>query len=72
MQAIKRFRFKRTEDVSGISGTGIVAEGVEFTNGKVVMCWLSSVSSLSIFNNIKELELIHGHEGRATIEWMDQ
>ena len=38
MQAIKRFRFKRTEDVSGISGTGIVAEGVEFTNGKVVMC----------------------------------
>ena len=51
MQAIKRFRFKRTEDVSGVR--------------------LSSISSLSVFDNIKELELIHGHEGRATIEWMD-
>jgi len=72
MQAIKRFLFKRSEDVSGVSGTGTVGEGVEFTNGKIVMCWLSSVSSLSFFDNIKELELIHGHEGRAVIEWIDK
>lgn len=72
MQAIKRFLFNRSEDVSGVSGIGTVAEGVEFTNGKVVLCWLSSVSSLTIFDNMKELELIHGHEGRATVEWIDK
>lgn len=72
MQSIKRFNFVRREDVSGVSGVGLVGEGVEFTNGKVVMCWRSSISSLSFFDNIKELELVHGHEGRATIEWIDK
>ena len=28
------FILRRLEDVSGVSGTGVVAEGVEFSNGK--------------------------------------
>jgi hypothetical protein len=31
------FMLRRTEDVSGLSGTGMVAEGVEFTDGRVAM-----------------------------------
>lgn len=33
------FELERLEDVSGISGTGIVAQGVEFDNGKVCIAW---------------------------------
>lgn len=35
---IRRF-ILRSEDVSGTSGTGVVAEGVEFSNGQVAIHW---------------------------------
>jgi hypothetical protein len=68
---MRRFVLKRTEDVSGVSGTGTVAEGVELSNGKVCMQWLSSNSSLVIYDCIKEVETIHGHEGRTSVVFID-
>jgi len=38
---MKKFWLKRIEDFSGISGTGIVAEGVIFSNGKAILSWLT-------------------------------
>ena len=35
------FYLNRLIDKSGVSGTGVVAEGVVFTNGKCVLTWLS-------------------------------
>ena len=35
--SLKRFLLVRTEDVSGVSGTGVVAEGVMFPSGVVLM-----------------------------------
>ena len=35
-----RFQLRRAEDVSGSSGTGIVAEGVISNRGRVVLFWL--------------------------------
>jgi hypothetical protein len=34
---MRLFLLIRNEDVSGVSGTGIVAEGVEFSDGTVAM-----------------------------------
>lgn len=68
---IRRFYVIRTEDVSGISGTGRVAEGVEFTDGTCVIHWLSHTSATGIYDNAKCLLLIHGHENRTTIEYID-
>ena len=62
---------ERTEDVSGVSGTGIVAEGCEYSDGAVVMKWRTYNSSLVVYKNIKECEFIHGHEGRTKIVWID-
>ena len=47
----KLFQLKRNIDNSGISGTGIVAEGVVFPNGKVVVCWKGDAGSIN--NGIK-------------------
>jgi hypothetical protein len=61
----------RSEDVSGISGVGDVAEGVEFEDGQVVICWLSKYHSIGVFDNLHCLEKIHGHEGKTEIKWLD-
>lgn len=67
--ACRIFHLQRTEDVHGVSGTGRVAEGVEFTNGKVALNWLTATSSIGVYDNIREVEEIHGHEGRTKVEW---
>lgn len=67
----RRFVLVRQEDVSGTSGTGIVAEGVEFSNGSVVIHWLSQLESIEVCANMHVVEAIHGHGGRTTVEWAD-
>ena len=68
---MRRFYIQRDEDESGVSGTGKVAEGVEFEDGVVVMQWLSHKPSVTIFRNVKHLRDIHGHGGKTTIIWID-
>jgi hypothetical protein len=69
--SIRRFHFVRVEDVSGVSGTGIVGEGCEMSNGKVVFTWLSNMGTVSVYDNMKTFVAIHGHEGNGSIEWLD-
>lgn len=61
------FTLQRTEDVSGTSGLGIVAEGVEFSDGTCVLHWLSQLHSIEICANLHVVESIHGHEGRTKV-----
>lgn len=49
---MRRFVFQRNEDVSGTSGTGIVAEGVQFTDGTVAVRWRSMIASHVIYLNV--------------------
>lgn len=69
--SIRRFQFVRTEDVSGISGTGVVAEGVEWTDGSVTVRWLSHTASFGIFANMKAFRAVHGHSGLGEVSWLD-
>jgi hypothetical protein len=66
---MKTFVLQRDKDISGVSGTGIVAEGVQFKNGKCVMCWLGEVSSIVIYDNIELVQKIHGHDGATKVVW---
>lgn len=66
----RRFVLRRDDDETGISGTGIVAEGIEFSTGWCAMSWMTSAHSVGIYPNIKELERIHGHNGRAVVVWL--
>jgi hypothetical protein len=70
-EAMKRFVLDRTEDKTGVSGTGFVAEGVLFDNGKCALAWLSRYHSVTVFDNIDEVEKIHGHDGKTIIRWVD-
>lgn len=64
---MKIFYLNRTEDETGISGTGRVAQGFIFDNGRVAVTWLSEHPSVTIYDNIGEVHAIHGHQGRTEV-----
>ncbi len=64
---MRLFFLSRQVDVSGTSGTGIVAEGVIFDNGVCTMTWLSAIKSVEMFNSIRDLKKIHGHNGATRV-----
>ena len=68
---MRRFYFDRQTDVSGTSGTGAVVEGVQFGDGRVVLRWLTTLSSLAIYDSIEECIYIHGHDGSTNLHWVD-
>lgn len=63
---MRQFHLLRKEDVSGISGTDVVAEGVEFSTGKCVLGWVTKFKSLAIYDSLKELVNVHGHDGKTS------
>lgn len=68
---MKPFVLNRVEDETGVSGTGIVAEGVVFSNGWVAMTWLTETTSVVFYPNIKSVELVHGHNGKTRIVYLE-
>lgn len=66
---MRTFHLQRDEDVSGVSGTGIVAEGVEFSDGSVVIRWAGEHRSTVVWPGIESVEAIHGHGGATRIVW---
>lgn len=64
------FRLVRTEDVTGLSGTGIVAWGCVFPDGKAVTRWcVSDVRQTCVWDSLSDIMAVHGHDGRTTIEF---
>lgn len=68
---MKRFYLLRYEDKSGISGTGVVAEGLLFSTGPCVISWLSDVRSVSVYDSFDDMIAIHGHGGKTEARWID-
>lgn len=70
--SMRRFLLVRERDITGVSGTGIVAEGAEFTSGLAVMRWLREPYAVGVFQSVTDLIAIHGHEGATHIHFIDQ
>lgn len=68
---MRLFDLYRIEDESGVSGTGTVAQGVEFDDGTIVMRWLTKNRSTAVYENETMLEAIHGHNGKTKVMWRD-
>lgn len=68
---MKIFRLNRNKDQSGVSGTGVVAIGVEFPSGKVAVTWRGEKATIEIADSISVIEGIHGHEGSTTVEFIE-
>lgn len=78
---MRLFVLDRDEDETGVSGCGVVAEGVEFGDGTVALRRRPTVfaeqargvtaTSTAVWACIADVETIHGHGGRTRVVWLD-
>lgn len=69
---MRLFHLERTEDVTGVSGTGVVAQGVEFDDLTVVIRWGSATPSTVVWDHIGDAMVVHGHNGLTKLVWDDR
>jgi hypothetical protein len=67
----RRFTLRRDIDHSGVSGIGIVAEGVVWTDGRICLRWHGEASSINIMKSLEHMIQIHGHNGSTRVVWLD-
>lgn len=65
------FRLVRHHDITGVSGTGMVAWGVQFPNGKVVLVWNTDTPAVAVWDSLEAMLEVHGHQGSTVVEWLD-
>ena len=58
---MRRFVMRRENDISGVSGTGVVLEGVLFSTGVAVVHWLTPPprGSIAVFDSFAQFLSIH-------------
>jgi hypothetical protein len=54
---------QRKADITGFSGTGHVADVVEFDDGVVVMHWRGEYASTTVWDSLAKAIVVHGHDG---------
>lgn len=68
---MRRFYLERIEDPTGVSGTGVVAHGVEFGDGSCVLRWLTQFRSTVFYDSLEHIRHIHGHGGLTRVVLLD-
>lgn len=70
-QAPRRFKLIRRTDVTGVSGAGHVADGVQWPDGTCALRWRTRTATHALYDRLADVEEIHGHDGATTIEFTD-
>lgn len=68
---MRRFLLNRHEDESGVSGTGIVAEGTLYDSGKISLLWKNS-NSFGLWDDMDSMLKVHGHNGKTVVDFIDE
>jgi hypothetical protein len=58
--------------VSGVSGEGQVAVGVQFSSGQCALHWETNIHSIEICQSIEDLIAVHGHNNQTLVVWVDE
>lgn len=65
------FELHRDHDVTGVSGTGVVADGVIFPDGVVAMRWRGDSPSTVVHERgLESLVRVHLHGGQTRLVWL--
>lgn len=82
MSESRTFQLHRDADHTGLSGTGVVADGVTFPDGTTVIRWRELDpgtpnyergvrATTVVFPNVGAVEALHGHNGATRIVYTD-
>ncbi|MFJ6561884.1 hypothetical protein ACIQMV_18885 [Streptomyces sp. NPDC091412] len=66
------FHLQRDHDISGVSGTGRIADGVLWPDGTVALRWIGDRPSTVHWERLSDAVAIHGHDGATRIVWADE
>ncbi len=69
---MRRFELHRDTDITGVSGTGVVARGVKFDDGVTVIRWVGDKPSTVIWQHFDDAVSIHGHDGATRFVFLDE
>lgn len=67
----RRFLLYRRRDVTGISGTGVVAEGTQFSDGSIALRWLGDWPATAVWPSLDGVIAVHGHVSASEVQWLD-
>lgn len=62
-QRSRPFRLVRDHDVTGVSGVGVVADGVVWPDGSVSIRWRGDRPSVVHWGSLVDAVAVHGHNG---------
>lgn len=73
-KACRRFQLVRRDDETGVSGTGVVVEGVEFSDGHAAIHWTGSKwpTTTPHPGGMESVLDVHGHDGKTVVVWLDR
>ena len=62
-RGIRTFTVARQNDETGVSGVGVIIEGVEYATGQVVIHWLFPPprGGIAIFDSLEDFLKVHVH-----------
>ena len=68
----KVYLLVRKEDPSGISGTGVIAQAVEWSDGSGVLHWPENPAeekpeTTTVFASFKDIRKLHGHGDKTVL-----
>jgi diguanylate cyclase (GGDEF)-like protein len=67
----RMFVLVRDQDVSGVSGTGIVAEGVAWSDGSASLRWRGTFPSVVFWpGGVPVIMAVHGHGGATRVRYL--
>jgi hypothetical protein len=67
----RTFELVRYHDLSGVSGTGVVAEGCVFTDGSVALRWRGNNPATAVWPDLDSILAVHGHHGATEVRWLE-
>jgi hypothetical protein len=67
----RTFELVRYHDLSGVSGTGVVAEGCVFTDGSVALRWRGTNPATAVWPDVESVLAVHGHQGATEVRWLE-
>ncbi len=72
MKPIRTFELHRHQDVTGISGTGHVADGILWPDGTASVRWRGERPSVVFWDGgLASVVAIHGHGSATEIRWTE-
>ena len=66
----RRFAMVRRGDDAGVPGVRVVAFGIAFSDGHVVLRWCSAHPATSAWSSLDDMLAVHGNEDTG-IQWID-